>query len=43
MPGEINAILISYILIDSGFPITIGREVLWEEVRDNKSIVKEEP
>ena len=42
VPGEINGIYISHILIDSGSPVTIVRADLWEEVRD-KAIVEEEP
>ena len=40
VPGEINGIYTSYILIDSGSPVTIVRVDLWEEVRGDKSIVK---
>ena len=42
VPGEINGIYISHILIDSGSLVTIVRVDLWEEVRDDKAIVEEE-
>ena len=42
VPGEINGIYISHILIGSGSPVTIVRVDLWEKVRDDKAIMEEE-
>ena len=43
MPGVINGIYISHILIGSGSPVTIVRVDLWVKVRDDIAIVEAEP